>query len=167
MVTSSRHRGRPGFLSYLGAVACGVFVGIVCTAIVTSHRRSPWPQPQDVGESVAVADRLLPSVGRSVDGAVRAAVVWVCSGGSLLATDPLAAEKTVRAMTTAADGDRLVTETLTTLRQLREKLAGGTGPVILHQAVLATRVSDAGTGRARVELWNVSVLSREGIAPPQ
>jgi len=114
-----------------------------------------------------VADHLLPAVDRAADGAVRAASVWVRSGRSLLATDPLAAEKVVRTMTTVADGDRLVAETLATLRQLREKLAGGTGPVILHQAVLATRVAGADPTRARVELWNVSVLARDGIAPPQ
>jgi len=137
------------------------------TALMASDRPSPDPLPLAVGGAHEDAEAPAPSVGRTPEGAARAAEAWVRSGRSLLATDPLTAEQALRAMTTGADGDRLVTDTLTTLRQLRQKLAGGTGPVILHQAVLATRTSAATADRARVELWNVSVLAREGIAPPQ
>ncbi len=167
MSTPPPQAERSGRARYLVAVVCGVFVGMGGTALMASDRPPPRPLPLSVGGSQEGPEAPAPSVERTPEGAVRAADAWVRSGRSLMATDPLTAEQAVRAMTTGADGDRLVTDTLTTLRQLRQKLAGGTGPVILHQAVLATRTTAAAPDRARVELWNVSVLAREGIAPPQ
>lgn len=148
--------------------ACGVAIGVASAAAVGS-RPLPPPDPSASPGAPPFAEpdgAPLPP-GRSPAAAVRAADAWVRSGRSLLATDPLTAEKTVRAMTTAAHGDSLVDERLTTLRQLREALAGGTGEVILHEAVLAFKVRTADADRARVDLWNVTVLARDGIAPPQ
>lgn len=100
-------------------------------------------------------------------GAVAAAASFVATGQALIDMDPLATEDAVRQMATGATADRQVTRTLAALSQLRQVLRAGTGPVTVHQAAMATRLERFGAGRARVAVWNVTVLARDGIAPPQ
>lgn len=44
---------------------------------------------------------------------------------------------------------------------------GGSGPVVFRQAVVVSRVEAWSPERARVSVWHVGVLARDGVAPPQ
>lgn len=101
------------------------------------------------------------------NGATAAAAAYVCTGQALLDMDPLAAEKAVRQMAAAATADRQVADTMATLREVRTTLASGTGPIVYRQAAVAWRVESFSPHRARVAVWNVGVLARDGVAPPQ
>jgi hypothetical protein len=101
------------------------------------------------------------------DGAVGAAASFVCSGQALLDTDPLSAEDSIRQMATSATADDQVRDALSRLAALRNRLSAGDGPIVLRQAALAWRVDNITTDSAGVDVWNVSVLSRDGVAPPQ
>lgn len=104
---------------------------------------------------------------RTADGAVAAAVSFVCTGQALLDMDPLGAEEAVRQMAAATTADRQAADTLAKLRTARNTLAAGSGPTVYRQAAVAWRVESFTPDRARIAVWNVGVLAREGIAPPQ
>lgn len=104
---------------------------------------------------------------RTQEGAVAAAASYVCTGQALLDMDPLAAEKAVRHMAADTTADNQVRQTLAKLRDARQALAPGSGPIDFRQAAVASRVEAWSPDRARVAVWNVGVLSREGVAPPQ
>lgn len=101
------------------------------------------------------------------EGATTAAVAYVATGQALIDMDPLAVEDAVRQMAAEATVDRQVAQVLDDLGRLRDVLRSGTGPVTVHQAAVASRLDEFGEGRARVAVWNVTVLTREGIAAPQ
>jgi hypothetical protein len=101
------------------------------------------------------------------DGAVAAATSFVCSGQALIDTDPLSVEESIRQMATSASADGQVRDTLSRLADLRDRLSAGDGPIVLRQAAVAWKVDAIAATTARVEVWNVSVLSRDGVAPPQ
>lgn len=103
----------------------------------------------------------------SQPGAVAASVAFVCTGQSLLSMDPLSAEDAVRQMASSATADHQAQQATSALREVRARLASGTGPIIYRQAAVSTRVDLFSPDRARVEVWSVGVLSRQGIAPPQ
>lgn len=105
--------------------------------------------------------------GQTSEGAVAAAASFVCTGQAILNMDPLAAEQAIREMASSTSADQQVADALTKLRAARAALAGGSGPVIYRQAAIAWRVENFSTDRARVAVWNVGVLVREGVAPPQ
>ena len=98
---------------------------------------------------------------------VTAAVDFVCSGQALLDVDPLTAEEMISVKASVAAADDLAASTLTGRREVRSVLAEGSGPVTFRQAALAWRVESLTAADARVAVWNVGVLSREGVAPPQ
>lgn len=104
---------------------------------------------------------------RSEDGAVAAAASYVTTGQALLDLDPLAAEEALHRMAAADSADRFAGDTLEQLRAVREALAPGSGPIVYRQAVVAYRVEAYSADRARVAVWNVGVLTRAGVAPPQ
>lgn len=104
---------------------------------------------------------------RTREGAVAAAAAFVTTGQALLDMDPLAASEAVRRMAAAVTADAQVDDVLKRLAAARETLATGSGPVVYWQATLAWRVDGYTPERARVAVWNVGVLSREGVAPPQ
>ena len=104
---------------------------------------------------------------RTRDGAIAAAAAFVTTGQPLLDLDPLTAERAVRRIAASAYADRFAAETMRQLQGTRDALAAGRGPIIYRQAVLAHRVEAFDSSRARVAIWNVGVLTREGVAPPQ
>lgn len=104
---------------------------------------------------------------RAADGAVAAAAAFVCTGQSILDMDPLSAEEAVRQMAATSAADQQVADTLAKLRAAREALAGGTGAIVYRQAAIAWRVEAFSPDRARVAIWSVGVLARDGVAPPQ
>ena len=100
-------------------------------------------------------------------GAVAASAAFVATGQELLDMDPLAAEEAIREMAASASADDQVKDLLAKLASARTALGRGTGPIIYRQSVVAWRVEAYAPERARVAIWNVSVLSRDGVAPPQ
>lgn len=104
---------------------------------------------------------------RTGQGAVAAAAAFVTTGQALLDIDPLAAEEAVRRMAASATADAQVREVLARLADVRETLAPGTGPIVYRQSPISWRMDGYTPDRARVAVWSVGVLSREGIAPPQ
>ncbi|HUR49255.1 MAG TPA: hypothetical protein VMY88_06995 [Acidimicrobiales bacterium] len=100
-------------------------------------------------------------------GAVAAAASFVTTGQELLDMEPLAAEAAIRETAAAATADDQAAGLLNNLAAVKSALSGGDGPIWYRQAVLAWRVDDYGAERARVATWNVSVLSRADVAPPQ
>ncbi len=117
--------------------------------------------PTSIGHGVAAG------FARSEEGAIAAASAYVCTGQALLDMDPLAAEKAVRQMAASGAADRQVERILEQLSQARQALASGTGPITYHQGVIAWRVDAYSQDGARIALWHVGVLSRQGAAPPQ
>jgi hypothetical protein len=104
---------------------------------------------------------------QSRDGAVAAAASFVTNGQRLLDMDPLAAEAAVREMSAAASAETQVSETLGKLAAARTALAQGSGPIVYRQSAVAWTVEGFTAERARVAIWSVSVLSRNGVATPQ
>jgi hypothetical protein len=96
-----------------------------------------------------------------------AAASFVCTGQSILDMDPLSAEEAVRQMAATSTAEQQVADTLAKLRTARADLAGGTGATVYRQAAIAWRVEAFSPDRARVAVWSVSVLARNGVAPPQ
>jgi len=101
------------------------------------------------------------------EGAVAAAAAFVCTGQALIDMDPLAAEEAIREMAAASTADIQVRAQLDQLDRARQALAKGTGPIVFRQSAVAWRVDSYTTELAQVSIWSVSVLSRDGIAPPQ
>ncbi len=104
---------------------------------------------------------------RTKDGARAAAVAYVLTGRTLINLAPTLVDNAVRSMSAKASADGQVASATQQLMQLRKVLAAGTGPTRYLQAVLATRTDAVTQERARVSVWNVGVLSRDGVAAPQ
>lgn len=105
--------------------------------------------------------------GHDRDGAVAAASAYVRTGEAILSmTEP---QVTAAVRTMAADGavDAQLSDLTTRLRVAHDALAGSDAPIEYHQAILAVRVDAYDADRARVAVWHVGVLSRDGAAPPQ
>jgi len=131
------------------------------SAVVNEAPGVPAPGPARLVEGAPAG------FANTADGATSAAAAYVATGQALIEMDPLNAEKAVRHMATEATADRQVAQVLADLGHLRQVLRSGTGPVTLRQAAVASRLDRFEQGRARVAVWNVSVLAREGIAEPQ
>ncbi len=182
---------RPSGRLIVGLCAAAFFSGIALQALVidsggglaVDSRRGERPTA-DLGESAPKSaepgERTLSISGsttteqgvpagfaRTQEGAVAAAAAFVCTGRALFEMDPLAAEKAVRQMSATETADEQVTSVLDQLGQARQALAGGSGPVTFRQAAVAWRIDSFSTDEARVAVWHVGVLSREGAAPPQ
>ena len=114
-----------------------------------------------------VVDGIPAGFARTREGAIAAGAAYVATGQPLLDLDPVAAERAVRRIAASGYADRFAAETMRQLRAAREALNRGRGPIIYRQAVVAHRVEAFEPGQARVAIWNVGVLTREGVAPPQ
>ncbi len=126
------------------------------------------PSGGDAGPGPRLVEDGIPSgFSRDRQGAIAAATGYVCTGQALLDMDTVAAEEAVRRMAAGASADLLAEETLAKLRAARETLRGGTGPIVFRQGVVAHRLEAFTPDRARVAVWRVGVLAREGVAPPQ
>lgn len=159
--------------------AVAFLVGIAFHAVAagdqsptTTSEIDPQASP-DVGAVTPVAgaagtvDGAPSGFARTESGAVAAAASYVTTGQGLFDMDPLAAEKEIRRMAAESTADQQVNTTLADLRGVREVLRSGTGPITYRQACLAARVEQFDRDEARVSIWNVGVLSREGVASPQ
>jgi hypothetical protein len=131
-------------------------------------RASAAPVPAEQGNGpTKVIDGIPSGFSRTPEGAIAAAAAYVTTGQPLLDLDPLAAERAVRRMAASAYADRFAADTMRQLKDAREALSGGSGPIVYRQAVVAHRLEAFDAGRARVAIWNVGVLTRAGVAAPQ
>jgi hypothetical protein len=126
---------------------------------VTAEEEAP---DQPMTEETAPADRE-----RNEHGAVEAAAAFICNGQALLDMTADEVDAYLRDRVTLASADRLVEEHLDDLDALRDALSSGVGSTTYRQGVLASRILAFDDEEARVELWHVGVLTRQGIAPPQ
>lgn len=102
------------------------------------------------------------------EGARDAAVAYTAVlSQRLLYLDPADAEAAVRAVAAAASVDTLVADTRAALARAREPLAEGTGATWWAVRPLAVKVEAYSPQRARVSVWLVRVLSRQGVVVPQ
>jgi hypothetical protein len=102
----------------------------------------------------------------SRDGALAASVAYVQLGDVILSTDTDSAADALRRVSSRSAGSTFVDSELASFTQLRAALARGSGPASLRVGVVATRTDAYSRGRARVSLWRVAVLSRDGMTNP-
>jgi hypothetical protein len=129
----------------------------------------------------AAATAALPAAGRGAEqantiagfardraGAADAAVAYTASlSQRLLYLEPADAEAAVRDVAAAASADTLVADTRAALAAAREPLAAGSGSTWWAVRPLAVKVEAFSPQRARVSVWLVRVLSRQGVVVPQ
>lgn len=125
----------------------------------TSGRSGPGPTKFSNGIPAGFA--------RSKDGARAAAVAYVRTGQVLIDLPPDELDQAVRAISAVGSANEQVSIVEHQLDQVRAVLAPGTGPTRYVQAALATRVDAFAPDRAHVSVWNVGILSRNGVADPQ
>ncbi|MGH8777281.1 MAG: hypothetical protein ACRDWI_19820 [Jiangellaceae bacterium] len=102
------------------------------------------------------------------EGAHAAAVAFTATlSQRLLYMEPAAAEAAVRAVAADASADTLVNDALAALDAARETLAAGSGPMWWAVRPLAVKVEAFSPQRARVSVWLVRILSRQGVVVPQ
>jgi hypothetical protein len=123
-------------------------------------------EPIDAGP-VGVASGIPVGYARTREGAVAAAVAYVSTGQAILGMAPAEVETAVRRMATGDAGEAILADTHARLAAARAALEGSDTPIEYRQAALAVRVDAFSQERARVAVWNVGILSREGVAPPQ
>jgi hypothetical protein len=105
---------------------------------------------------------------RTRDGVRAAAIAYTATlSQRLLYLQPAAVEAAVRAVAAHASAHTLVADALTSLEAAREPLAAGTGATWWIVEPLAVKVDAFSAGRARVSVWLVRVLSRQGVVVPQ
>lgn len=167
---------------WIVTVAAGAFLaGIAFHAVAAADRSATataTPEPDATADPGA--NSVTPSAGptatvdgapsgfaRTEGGAVAAAASYVTTGQDLLDMDPLSAEQAIREMAAETTASQQVSTTLSDLRRVRDVLRSGTGPITYRQACLAVRVDRFEGDEARVSIWNVGILSREGVASPQ
>jgi hypothetical protein len=93
-------------------------------------------------------------------------VSYVQLGNVLLAADSDTTAAALRRVSSRAAGSAFVDSELAQFGELRDALARGSGPSQLRVGVVATRVDAYARDRARVRLWRVAVLSRDGMTNP-
>lgn len=170
--------GRTGALLVVGAALAAGFVG---RGVLLPGRDGAAPTARDATSDALAA----PPIGhadpgpsrfehgvpvgfsRTEDGAVAAAAGYVRTGQAFLDMDGMSLEAAVRTMAATSSAEALLAETLGRLEAARAALAGSDAPIEYHQAILSVRLDDFGPDHARVSVWGVGVLSREGVAPPQ
>lgn len=101
-------------------------------------------------------------------GASAAAIAYTTTlSQRLLYLEPPAAEAAVRAIAARASADTLVADTAAGLRAAREPLAQGSGATWWAVRPLALKIEAYSPQRARLSVWLVRVLSRQGVVVPQ
>jgi hypothetical protein len=129
---------------------------------------APTVAPAPLAPGPARVERGIPQgFAHSEAGAVAAASAFVRTGQALLDMDPLAAADATTKMAAKATASAQARAITDQLAQVRDSLAKGSGPIAYWQAVLAARTVSYSDATAQVAVWNVGVLARAGIAPPQ
>lgn len=111
--------------------------------------------------SVADEDR------RTEEGAVAAAAAFVCTGQQLIDMTDDEVDAFLRDLVSGSVADRVVAEHLHDLAALRDALGSGDGPIVYREGVVSYRVEAFDSDDARISIWHVGVLARDGVAPAQ
>jgi len=127
--------------------------------------RSPNPST-GAGPSRVEAPGVPIGFAHTRDGALAAAVAYVQLGHVILSADTDSAATVLRRVSSQSAGSTFVDSELAAFTQLRDALARGSGPAQLRVGVIATRIDAFAPDRARVRLWRVAVLSRDGMTNP-
>lgn len=138
----------------------------------TSVHEAPLDSgPDDLGDRPAGPTTMKAGIpvgyAQTRQGAIAAAAGYVTTGQVLLDLDPAGVEAAVRTMAATGAAEAQLADTTARLDLARDALTGSDSPIDYHQAVLAVRVDSFTPQRSRVAVWNVGVLSRDGVAPPQ
>jgi hypothetical protein len=168
---------RPAYrrLAVAGAAALMFLAGMAARGAV-GDRGESQPQtdsaPTDRAAATAVptgeVDGSPTGFAQSRSGARDAAIAYTATlSQRLLYLEPDGAEAAVRAIAAEASADTLANDVLTGLRAVREPLATGTGTTWWVVEPLAAKVEAYTANRARVSVWVVRVLSRQGVVVPQ
>lgn len=174
----SSTRGVPPAGVVAVAVAALLFGLVLGRAVSAGRGKDPgpsgeaWPARADHAEQddpgpSALEHGVPVGFSHSQDGAVAAAVGYTRTGQVFLDMDTAEVEAAVRTMAAEESAGELLADTVSRLESARAALAGSAAPVDYHQAVLSVRVDAYDADHARVSVWSVGVLSREGVAPPQ
>jgi hypothetical protein len=154
----------------LGALALFVVGMAVKTLLFPKEQRAVAPQNSTPAASVGPSRVEAPGVpigfAHTRSGALAAAVSYVQLGNVLLSGDTDSATTVLRRVSSRDAGSTFVDSELAAFAQLRDALARGSGPASLRVGVVATRMDAFASGRARVGLWRVAVLSRDGMTNP-
>lgn len=164
-------------LAVAGAAAV-VFLGGMAArgALVdraASDAQAPAPaaasQPHAVGPGpTGDVDGAPAGFARTRAGAQAAAIAYTATlSQRLLYLEPAEAEAAVRAAAAEASEASLTADALNSLGAARQPLAEGTGATWWIVEPLAVKVEAFSTDRARVSVWLVRVLSRQGVVVPQ
>jgi hypothetical protein len=156
-------------IAFLGGVAArGALVDRAGSRPQTSTVPAP-PAAQVTGPGPAGdVDGAPAGFTRTRAGAQAAAIAYTATlSQRLLYLEPAAAEAAVRAAAAGASEASLTADALDGLQAAREPLAQGTGATWWIVQPLAAKVEAFDTGRARVSVWLVRVLSRQGVVVPQ
>jgi hypothetical protein len=157
------------------AAAAVVFLaGMAARGAISAPAAPPAPSPQAERSGTAGAGPTREESGIPVgfapsrDGARAAALTYTATVSQrALFFTPAQAEVAIRLV--AADGAEapLVNDALAQLDAARTPLATGTGTTWWVVRPLAARVEAYTADRARVSVWQVRVLSRQGVVVPQ
>jgi hypothetical protein len=162
-------------LAVAGAAALIFLAGMAARGAVGGEPS----QPQAAPPTPAVSGRPGPGPTREVDGApagfartrdgARSAAIAFTATLSqrLLYLDPEAADSAVRAAAADAFADALAADAQAALAAAREPLTAGTGTTWWVVQPLAVEVEAFSPERARVSVWLVRVLARQGVVVPQ
>lgn len=178
MATPRAQARRPFRTLAAAGAAAIVFLGGMAAGGTLGDRTSDEAQatpPEATSASQAVGpgptadvDGAPAGFARTRDGAQAAAIGYTATlSQRLLYLEPAAAEASVRAAAATASEDALVADTIDALESVRTPLAEGTGATWWIVEPLAVKVEAFSTDRARVSVWLVRVLSRQGVVVPQ
>lgn len=179
MGAATQHRTTPPRRTAAAAAAAAVFLSGVAAGGALSDRRAGGAPEAATGPAAAgsVSDPdpntrtgdVVPGFTQSRDGARAAAVAYTSTlSQRLLYLEPTDVEDAIRAVAADASADTLARDARAALETAREPLAAaGTGPTWWAVRPLAVRVDAYSPARARVSVWVMRVLSRQGVVVPQ
>ena len=159
------------------AVAALVFLAGMAARGALGDRHDARAQEAEAPPAAATVSRPGPTTGadgaptgftHDREGARAAAVTYTATlSQRLLYMEPAAAEAAVRAVAADASADTLINDALAALDSARQPLAAGTGPMWWAVRPLAVKVEAYSPQRARLSVWLVRILSRQGVVVPQ
>lgn len=161
------------------AAAAAVFLsGMAAGGALSDRRAGGAPEADTAPAASSVSDPapttetgdVVPGFARSRDGAHAAAIAYTSTlSQRLLYLKPADVEGAIRAVAADASADALASTALVALETAREPLAADTakGPTWWAVRPLAVRVEAYSPARARVSVWVMRVLSRQGVVVPQ
>jgi len=130
---------------------------VTASPVVADRGPGPW----------GYVDGIPVGFARTESGARAAATGYVVTGQAMVDLAPTRLPEAIDLFAASDTAAEQVADTSVQIAALRDRLAAGRGPIRYVQAVMASRVDAYTTARARVSVWSVGVLWRQGAADPQ